>query len=470
MTRRPPAASAPARIVSLLRLRKLGGFARNAMMLSAATAIGQGLIVVTSPLITRLYDPASFGELAIFVSIVSTVSSLGALNYDVAIPLPDDDQSAADLMMLALTIVMGVALTLGLAIWIWGDLLGSLIRMPTMSDYAWLFALSLAGAAGYRTVSYWAIRKEEFGRIARTKISQSISQVGLQIGFGLAGAGTVGLLVGDAMGRTAGAGTISSIAWRKDKKSLRATSLKGMAAAASRYRRFPLFLTGSVLLNNAGQNLPALMVAGIFGPQVVGWFALSERVIAVPMRVVGRSIAQVYIGRAAQLSREDPAALTRLFKKTTLKLLLVGVPPLLLIAIAGPSLFDVIFGNRWEEAGEFTRLLAVGFLLQFIAVPVSQSLNVIERQDLQLAWDILKVSAVVASFAAAVWLGWSSRTTIVVYAISMVVTYGLLLILTSYALTKHANALVPALSSNENDVSAAAPNGGGRREEKGEDR
>ena len=48
------------------------------------------------------------------------------------------------------------------------------------------------GAGTYQALSYWAIRRRAFGRIARTKLSQGVGQVVTQVALGLARAGRAG--------------------------------------------------------------------------------------------------------------------------------------------------------------------------------------------------------------------------------------------------------------------------------------
>ena len=72
--------------------------------------------------------------------------------------------------------------------------------------------MGLLGAGSYQALSYWAIRRRAFGRIARTKLSQGVGQVVTQVGLGLAKAGAPGLLIGDVIGRVAGGGGLAILA------------------------------------------------------------------------------------------------------------------------------------------------------------------------------------------------------------------------------------------------------------------
>jgi O-antigen/teichoic acid export membrane protein len=411
-----------------------GSFARNTALLAGAAAGAQGLVVITSPLLTRLYSPAEFGILAVYVSFVSTLSPIGSLTFQYAIPLPADDVQAIDLLALSLIVAVAFASLVGIVGLGFGAQISEWVNTPGLQRYLWIVPLSLLGASGYGALRAWAIRKGDYRRIARTALTQSAGQVSTQLGFGWAGASVIGLLLGDAIGRTAGSATLAGLVWRRDRERVREMSWSGIRAVASRYRRFPLLSSGSLLLNNAGQNLPVLMLAGIYGPLIAGWYALSQRVLAIPGKTIGQSVSAVYIGKAAELARNKPRALKRLFVRTIMRLLLGGAVPISVIAALAQFAFPFVFGMAWKEAGVYTQILAVTFLLQFVAVPVSQTLNLIERQDLQLLWDFSNVVLTAGPFLIGAALEWSPRLSLAAYGVAMIILYLFLILLTLHAL------------------------------------
>jgi O-antigen/teichoic acid export membrane protein len=79
----------------LLRILPKSRFARSVAVVTAGSALGQGLVVASAPLLTRLYTPADFGVLAVYGSIVSLVAVVAALRYEFAIALPGHDKAVA---------------------------------------------------------------------------------------------------------------------------------------------------------------------------------------------------------------------------------------------------------------------------------------------------------------------------------------------------------------------------------------
>jgi len=423
------------RLYSLLQARLNGGsFFRSVLVLAGGAALGQGLAVLASPLLTRLYAPSDLGTLAAYTSILSIPVVIASLCYDLAIPLPVEDKTAAALLVLSLGIALGMTILVALLVWLLGDSIIARINTPALGPYLWLVPVGFLGMAIYRALNQWAVRKQAFERIAQTKLTQSLSMVVTQLGFGLLHLAPLGLLVGDLLGRIAGSGSLGSLAWRQIKTEVGSLSRADLGQALARYRRFPLLSSGSILLNSAGLQLPPLLLAGLYGPEIAGWFSLSQRVIGVPSTLVGQAVAQVYLGTAARLARKDIRALHTLFLRTAQRLALIGVAPLALLALCGPWLFAFLFGEPWREAGVYVRLLSTMLLLQLVAAPLSYTLSILERQDLQLAWDAGRLLAVVGGFALARGLEWPAQTAVLLYGGLMFIAYAVLLVLSNYAI------------------------------------
>ena len=87
-----------------------GAFARHVVTLASGTALGQLLLVLALPVLTRLYTPADYGALAVYSSTLTVLLVLASLRFEVAIPLPDDDRAAGSLLALSLLALAVVTL------------------------------------------------------------------------------------------------------------------------------------------------------------------------------------------------------------------------------------------------------------------------------------------------------------------------------------------------------------------------
>lgn len=374
-----------------------GRFVRDAMRVGGGAVAGQLVVLLAMPLVTRLYTPAEFGILAVYTSVVFIAFAVAALRYEVAIPLPTKDGTAAGVVIAATGSVLVVGGVAALAVYLAGDRFVRAVNAPELGPYLWLIPVGIVGGGIYRVLSHWAVRRKAFDVIARTKVSQSVAMVLAQLGFGVAGAGPAGLIVGDIAGRAGGSGALF-VRMRRDGRLFKAVSPARVGVAARRYMRFPLYSSGSALLNSAALQVPALLVAGIYGVQVAGYFSLSQRVVSLPSWLVGQAVNQVYLGEAAEMARDRPGRLWELYMKLSTYLSLAGVAIAVGIAALSPWAFPFVFGSEWAEAGTYAQLLVLSFVGQFVVAPVSLTLSILEKQRAQLAWDAGRFLAVVAVF------------------------------------------------------------------------
>lgn len=411
-------------------------FARNVAVLAGGTALAHGVVLLASPVLTRLYTPEDFGLLAVYAALLSMVAVVACWRYELAIPQAEDEQTAAQLLVLAVLISGLMSAATALLIWFWGDDLAEWLGSPEVRSYLWLVPVGLLGAGLNQALTDWAVFAKAFGLIARTKVNQRLSQTLLQLLMGVASPSPLGLMVGDAAGRAGGSTTLAVFLWRRQKERLAAIRMLEILRVAHRFRRFPLLSSASALLNSAGLQITPLLLAALYDPAVAGGLALGYRAVQAPMMLVGHSISQVYYAEASRLGREDPAALQRLFWQMTGRLLLLGAVPAGVLAASGAPVFAWIFGEDWREAGLFVQLLSVTFLADFVVFPVSSTLTALQRQDWQLGWDAGRLVLVITSVAVPGYMGWAARTAVLCYGLALLAGYGSLWLLAMCAIRR----------------------------------
>jgi O-antigen/teichoic acid export membrane protein len=417
-----------------------GKFGRNVTVLAGGAILGQGITLAASPVITRFYDPSDFGVLAVYASIVGVVYVIASWRYELAMPLPEDDRIAINVAALSTGLLLATSVSFGALVLLFGDALVSWTNTPVFARYLWLLPVGIFLAGLYQVLNFWAVRRGNFKMIARTKFNQSFGQAIIQVCAVFVVAGPLGLLAGDVAGRVSGSGTLLIKFLKDDKALLRFVSFNVLKEIATRYVKFPLYSGSSALLNNAATLLPAILLAGFFGPKTAGWFALGQRVINAPLSFVSLSVSQVYMNEAARLAREDRPAFKELFTKTARRLFAVGIVPIAILALGGPWLFGIVFGESWSNAGVFLRILAVMLVFQFVSSPLSYTLDILERQGWELIWNTGRLVFSIGGMVAAYYLGYSANVAIGVYSTIMVAVYVALLVISYLAVQKHIDA------------------------------
>lgn len=357
-----------------------------------------------APLLARLYSPNDFGSFAIVSALIVTLGTVAALRIELAIPLPQDDTDAFSLATLGLASSAFVACAGTVFVSVVGWQIAAAFHQPDLMP--WLLAVPISAAAMgcYLVLNQLAIRQRRFGSIGRRSFAQPLVMVLAQTGMGLAGLRPGGLVLGFGLGQAVGAFSLtfgSGMASREAKLGRRRATLRRVA---HRYRRFPLFMGPSGLLNVLGLQLPVLLIAYWYGSEVAGWLGLTQRVLALPVTLIGTAVAQVYLSEIARSVRSDWDRATSIFMRASKSLAVVALALLALLLVLGPWAFSLVFGQQWTTSGHYAQALAIGLAAQLVAVPLSQTLIALERQRTQLAWDASRVLLTFIGIAAAVHL------------------------------------------------------------------
>jgi O-antigen/teichoic acid export membrane protein len=398
------------------------GFARSVSIIAGGTALGQLIVILASPILTRLYAPDDFGVLAVYASILGMIAVVASLRYEFAIPLAEDDETAANLLVLSLGVVVLISILTGLSVWLGGQQLLSWINAQAIQPYLWLLPIGVLMVGTYQALRYWSIRKKTFGRIARTKFNQGLGNVVTQLGLGLLQFGAAGLLIGQVVGQAAGIGTLATAAYKENLQSFRAVTWSGVKHASLRYKGFPLYMTPASLVNQGGLAVPVLLIAAFYGHEVAGFFDLTNRVLAIPITLIGQSVTQVFLGEAATLVKNDLEKLHHLSKTITRKMLLIAVLPVLLLMAGGGYIFRVVFGEAWVTSGIFAQIMIVSLLLKF-SVDSVIDFSILQRQDLSFIWALGRFILVSGGILVANMFHLSAIAAIMIYTVTMTVSY-----------------------------------------------
>lgn len=404
--------------------------ARGLVSIVGGSAIGQGVLILGYPVLTRLYTPAEFGLFAVCGAVVSIIAVVSTGTLEMAIPIPGRDDEAAAVAWAALGFVGLTAAVTVVIGWPFADSLGLLLGVPGLAGVWWLVALSVLALGLYEVLSTWMIRERAYGRLGWRNLLQGFGQLGTQIGTGVAGAGSVGLLLGLAVGRLCALGGMVSRGGLLRQPVVRVDLLR---RAVRRFRHFPLLAAPSVLLNSAGLNLPVLVISALYGDVRAGLLGLTVRVIATPSTIIGQAVSQVFTGESGARIREPGQALGALLRRTTLRLAAVGSIPALVLICAGPQLFGFVFDPHWVESGRYAQILSLAYLAGFIAAPLASTLFLLEHQGQLLIWSAARVVLTTAGPAVCGLLHLPITTAIATLCCGQVLGYALLYVLCARA-------------------------------------
>lgn len=381
-------------------VRRASAFAGDVARLASGTSLAQLLTVAATPALTRLYDPQAFGVLALFAALTGLVGVVACLRYEQAIVLPESDVEAANLLVASVASAVAVSAFTLAVVWWGGPSLLALVRAAELGPYLWLAPPAVFASGAFLALGCWCSRTRRFGGLAVARTTGAALAAGFQLLAGSAGHATGGSLAGGVVFGSALSVSLLGLAiYRRDGPLiLRSTTWRGMLGASRRYARFPLYGSWSALLNALSTMAPALLLALCFSPATVGYYSLGKRLLGLPTSLLGSSVGQVFYQRAADAQARGRSDELRTVVEDVLgRLVSYGLLPVLLLVLTGPELFALAFGDQWAEAGVYVRILGPWTLLVFVGSPISNLLNVLDRQGAGLLFNVcLLASRVVA--------------------------------------------------------------------------
>ncbi len=370
-------------------------FLRNVAVLISGTAGAQAITMLFSPVITRVYGPEAFGLLGAFLSAVAIANPVAALTYPIAIVLPKEDSDAKLLGFLSTIMAVIVAIILSLVLALKGRYILSLIQAEAIVQYIQLIPVMMLFTAFLQIAEQYSIRLKLFHVNAKATIIQSIVTGIVKVGGGILNPAAV-LLIGITTAGKALHAVLMFLGIRKNRKTEKTVfempDINRMIQLAGTYRDFPLFRAPQYSINALSQNLPLLMLAAFFGPSSAGFFAICARVLAMPVQLIGKSVADVIYPRFSEAVNKKES-ITHMLLKSTAMLAAVGLIPFGIVFASGPWLFGFVFGQEWTTAGEYARWLSLWFLLGLMIRPSIAAIPVLKMQGWFLVYEIISVIA-----------------------------------------------------------------------------
>ena len=277
-----------------------GRFARRLTLLSGGTFIGQAILMLSSPILTRLYTPEQFGALSVFTALSSMMIVVITLRYEYAVPVCREVDDALAVLAVSCIVVTLLAILIGVAVFIGGNSFADTLGLEGFESLIWLLPPMLWLWGLSLPLSAWSVRQGSFRLNAASSLGQFAVQAVAQVALGLAGGGAGSLVLGYAMGPVPRLAALSRALSAADRARMFKLPWARIWAAAREHWRYPVFSGSSSLLQSASQMLPAVFIAALYGPVAAGLFGLTQRIMGAPVRMLSEAAS-------SSLSRRDRA-------------------------------------------------------------------------------------------------------------------------------------------------------------------
>ncbi len=341
-------------------------------LITLSLLVGAIITFIALPVLTRLYSVADFGAYGIALAIVSILSTVANLRLDQAL-LVADEQDKKSLIFegavfsTAIAVISGIVISAILNVEMAGAVAtGVLANTLIQSLYNYQFSAHkeyfCAGLNVFRSAIVLAVQLSlplvmQISLVNSYNVSSIIMIVAVLIY----------LLKYQ----------LYQVSWQ----------------AFKHYKDFIYANTSHALLNSFSHNLPYYVVSHFVGVQAMGFYAIVERTLRVPINLISQTLRQFFIRKFKNTESNQNAL------KASVLLSLVSLPLFAIFFILPESLYLWVFGSEWVGISSYFQILALGYWAIFCNPPSSAFLIAQRNSQVLFKLQIVELIIKFALFA-----------------------------------------------------------------------
>lgn len=251
------------------------------LTLSSGALIGQIIGLLTTPIVSRIYDNESFGEYNIFVSTAMIICTFSQLGLASAIMIPDEEESSKKIVTSAFILQLFLS-SLFLVI---AFSIAPIYKFITIDfSYSILLLLIFVYIIAINTNSFLNIyinRKMHYRILFWNSIIGAFSTLLITIPLGLLKFGFLGFIISSLVSII-----ICNIQMLLKENPFVKISFKDFRFVIKRYRDFITFQFSSNLLTTFSTQYPNQTFDRVFGSAKLGSYSMTEKIFGIPSRLI----------------------------------------------------------------------------------------------------------------------------------------------------------------------------------------
>lgn len=374
-------------------------YARMRRLLIGASG-SQIIIILATPLLTRLYSAEAIGYYAIYMAYLNLIRKFVVLRYDHGIVTAQSGNRAISILCCCLSWISFFVVLILTCI------LAAFSKEISVITCFLISASTLM--VGYQLTFFGLLNHaDKQSAISNGRIIESIlivsSQIGLIVLLRLEKNTAEALIFGHIFGIL-----LSILYWGSVLKlKLVVVNSKSIRSVFSiskkigkRFKRIAFSNMYFGILNVLTNRSPTILISLAYGVASAGLYGLSQRVLSAPANLIGE-VSSSAILKSASIEKNGDRV-SQLVFRTIIVLFLFGIVPFASVALFGPELFSVVFGSQWGEAGLYAQAAMPFICSSFLINPVLAA-SVAQRQfDFLMSFSLLKLLSWVVGLIASI--------------------------------------------------------------------
>lgn len=373
-------------------------FVSAVLTLVTGQALGQAIGLITTPIVSRLYDTVAYGEYAIVVSTATIICTVSQAGLSSAIMMPVDEEeakkvfNAASIFQVAVSTLV-ILVMLVIASWIQAFEL----RIPYILGLIFMWVYIVLTNCN-NMLRIYMNRLKMYKALFWNSILSACTTLFVTIPLGFVHTDFNGLLIAACV---AAAGCVVQMLVKANP--FQRISLHDIKRVIIDYKRFVFLQLPANMIGTLSQQLPNQVLGASMGTAALGSYSMSNKILGIPSRMIASPINTVYFRTAVDYVRDgrDLAGFTFSLVK---RIMYAWVPIILILIVCGDRLFGFVLGERWEEAGIISAILAFQYMFTFCMTSTGYCRVALDRQGINLTMSLVNLALIAISLFVGVML------------------------------------------------------------------
>ncbi|MDF1618738.1 lipopolysaccharide biosynthesis protein [Petrocella sp. FN5] len=360
-------------------------FIKSISILTSGSIIAQMIIIISAPILTRLYSPEEIGAYTYIMSISHIFMAIINGRYDMSIVTEKDEKKVFALIKLSLIVssILSILISFGYGVYFNFFSTKTLIN----NNIIIILFLIIFSYGLINVLNAYNNREKKYVLMSSLYIFRSATQNFGAIIFSILNIKVLGLLIPYTFGQFIGI--------KRQAKSLftnfneiKNIQAKDVLEVAILHKKQPIFSAPALFANSFSYASITIFIEMLFGMGVVGLYSVSLRVLGIPLSIISGNVSKVFYEDASR-EYNRTGQFFKSFKKTVIFLSILALPMVATMIYIVPPLVTLVFGDEWREAGKYIKILSPMFGVRFIVSSISVGLLVAQKQNYEFIIQIL---------------------------------------------------------------------------------
>ena len=128
------------------------------------------------------------------------------------------------------------------------------------------------------------------------------------------------------------------------------------------------------VISQVKNQLPVLLIEGLFGKEILGYYSVSVKVLNIPINLLANALGRIFFQTISDMKRKGEEIGEFAYRNIT-KAMKVAIVPMIFLVAFGDVFIIILYGETYEMAGTMLQIVSFQNLFTFLMMS-SQGITV----------------------------------------------------------------------------------------------